>query len=99
MAMQASKVYLTVVSGLNATDKTPMYEMPLTLVFAVGFVWVRACIFCIGVLSTGILSLAFCPEISHCASNNLYNPISPHHHHGMKFFNITYIVLYFLSKI
>ena len=45
-------------TGLNATHKTPMYEMPLIYVFGVG-----ARIFCIGVLGNGILSLAFCPEI------------------------------------
>ena len=45
----------SVVSGLNATDKTPMYEMPLIYVFGVwGFgVWVS--IFCIGVLGNGIV--------------------------------------------
>ena len=41
-----------VVSGLNAMDKMPMYEMPLIFVFEVG-----ESIFCIGVLGVGILSL------------------------------------------
>ena len=44
-------------SGLNATDKMPMYEMPLIYVFGVG-----ESIFCIGVLGNGILSLAFVPR-------------------------------------
>ena len=53
------------VSGLDATGKTPMYEMPLIYVFGIwglGF-GVGASIFCIGVLDNGILSLTFCPEI------------------------------------
>ena len=49
------------VSGLNATDKTPMYEMPLIFVFRAFGVGVS--IFCNGVLGNGILSLEFCPEI------------------------------------
>ena len=43
-----------VVSGLNAMDKMPMYEMPLIFVFGFG---VGESIFCIGVLGVGILSL------------------------------------------
>ena len=53
------------VSDHNATDKKPMYEMPLTFVFGVrglGF-WGWESIFNIGVLGVGVLSLAFCPEI------------------------------------
>ena len=49
------------VSGDNATDKTPMYEMPLIYVYGGwGFgVWKGN--FC--VLGVGILSLVFCPKI------------------------------------
>ena len=39
------------VSGLNATDKTPTFEMPLTFVFEVLGVWhfgVGVSIFCLG---------------------------------------------------
>ena len=52
------------VSGLNATDKTPMYEgMPLIYVF--GVLWLVRAFFCIWVLGYGILSLAFCTEIGY----------------------------------
>ena len=37
----------------------PMYEMPLIFVFGVG-----ESILCIGVLGVGVLSSAFCPEIT-----------------------------------
>ena len=41
------------VFGLNATDETPLYEMPLTFVFRVlGF---RESSFCIGVSCVGVL--------------------------------------------
>ena len=50
------------VSGLNATDKTHMYEIYATDLCVWGF-RVMASIFCIGVLGDGILSLAFCPDI------------------------------------
>ena len=33
--------YIMVVSGLNAMDKTPTYEIPLTLFFVLGF-WTKA---------------------------------------------------------
>ena len=52
------------VSCLNATDKTPMYEMPLIYVFGCWGFRVGVSIFCIGILGNGILSLAFCPEIA-----------------------------------
>ena len=53
-----------VVSGLNATGKTPMYERPLTFVLGGwGFIIGREQ-FCIGVLGFGILSLVFCPMIN-----------------------------------
>ena len=45
----------------------PMYELPLIYVFGVFWGWgfrVGASIFCSGVFGNGILSLAFCPEIS-----------------------------------
>ena len=49
------------VTDLNATDKMPMYEMPLIYVFGV---WgLGRAFFCVGVLGNGILSSAFCPEI------------------------------------
>ena len=48
------------VYGLNATDKTPMYEMPLTFVL---WFWGRGSIFCVGVMGVSVLSLAICPEI------------------------------------
>ena len=51
------------VSGHSATDKTPMYEMPLIYVFGGWGFGVGESTFCIGVLGNGILSLAFCPEI------------------------------------
>ena len=47
----------SLVSGLNATDKTPMYEMPLIFVFRG---WGLGEHVFIGVLGDGILSLAFC---------------------------------------
>ena len=47
------------VSGLNARDKMPMYEMPLIYVFGV---WSWGEYFCIEVLGNGILSLAFFPR-------------------------------------
>ena len=49
------------VSVLNASDKTQMYEIPLIFVF--GVFEVGMSIFCIGVLGNGILSLEFCPKI------------------------------------
>ena len=51
------------ISGLNAQDKTPMYEMLLIYVFGVWGFGVGASIFCFRVLGNGILSLAFCHEI------------------------------------
>ena len=51
------------VSGLYATDKTPMYEMPLIYVFGLGVLGVAQAFFVLGVLSNGICSLAFCPQI------------------------------------
>ena len=56
------KVYF-LVSGHNATDKTPMYEMPLIFVFGGSGFEVGESIFCLEVLGVGVLSLAFCPEI------------------------------------
>ena len=53
--------HFSAVSAHNATDKMPMYEMPLIFVFGVLGLG-RAC-FYIGVLGDGILSLAFCPEM------------------------------------
>ena len=49
--------FSVLVSDLNATDKTPMYEMPLITCLGLG-----ASILSIWVLGNGILSLAFCPE-------------------------------------
>ena len=46
-----------VVSGHNDTDKTPMYEMPLTFVFGVWVLGLGRAFICIG-----LLSLAFCPR-------------------------------------
>ena len=48
------------VSGLNATEKVPMYEMPLTYVFGgLGFSgWGEYFLY----WGNGILSLAFCPR-------------------------------------
>ena len=54
------------VYGLYATDKTPMYEMPLIYVFGgwgLGFWGWGKHFFVLGVLSNGIFSLAFCPQI------------------------------------
>ena len=49
-----------VVSGHNATDKTPMYEMPLIFVFGVWGFEVGESIFCVGVLGVGVLSRDLC---------------------------------------
>ena len=46
------------VSGLNATNKTPMHDMSMTFAFGV---WGEY--FCIGVLGVGISSLAFFPRL------------------------------------
>ena len=58
------------VSGLNATDKTTMYEMPLICVCGLAF---RVSIICSGVLGNGILSLAFCPEIGLSKARGRWN--------------------------
>ena len=52
-------------SGLNATGKTPMYEIPLIYIGVGVCGW--ASIFCIGVFGYGILSLVFFSEIVHFA--------------------------------
>ena len=44
------------VSGLNATDKTPMYEMPLNYVY--GILGLGRTFFALG-----FSAMAFCPEI------------------------------------
>ena len=44
--------YIMVVSGLHATDKTPTYEIPLTLVFGVGRENFRIGVFGVGILSS-----------------------------------------------
>ena len=55
------------VSGHDATDKIPMYEMPMIFGFGGWGYWVKESIFCIGVEGVSILSLAFCPKISNVA--------------------------------
>ena len=52
------------VSGQNATDKTPMYDMPLIFMFGVWGFGDGKSIFRIGVLGVSVLSLVFCPEIA-----------------------------------
>ena len=52
------------ISGHNATDETPMYDMPLIVVFGGWGFGVEESIVCIGVVGVGVLSLAFCPEIA-----------------------------------
>ena len=44
------------VSGLNAMDKTAMYEMPLIYVFGDWVMGLGRAFFCIGVFGNGILS-------------------------------------------
>ena len=56
------------VFGLNATDKTPMYGMPLIYVFGGWGFGVGASIFCIGVLGNGILSRDPLPGLLHFMS-------------------------------
>ena len=46
-----------IVSGLNAKDKSPMYEMPQTFVIRSWFY------FCSGISGAGVSSLAFCPQM------------------------------------
>ena len=53
----------TVVSGHNATDKTPMYEMPLICVSGFLF-WGLGEHFLYWGFGFGVLSLAFCAEIA-----------------------------------
>ena len=50
------------VSDHNATDKTPMCEMPQIFMFEV--LGLGRTFFCIDVLGVDILSLAFCAEIT-----------------------------------
>mgnify|MGYP001803636434 CR=1 FL=1 len=57
-----------VVSGHNATDKTPMYEMPLHLVFGVWVLGLGRAFICIG-----LLPLAFCPRSQDVSEGNRYN--------------------------
>ena len=56
-------IVFSLVSGHNATDQTPMYEIPMTFLFWGWGFGAGESIFCIGVLGAGILSLAFCPKI------------------------------------
>ena len=54
---------LKTVSGLIATDKTPMHEMPLSFVFGGWGFGVGGNIYCNAVLGVSVLTLALCLEV------------------------------------
>ena len=67
------------VSGHNATDKMPMYEMPLNFVFGGWVLWLGEHFLYWGFgcwhFVIGILSLPFCPKIVQYLQPVLCNPV------------------------
>ena len=80
-------------SGLNATDKTPMYEMPLTFLASGGF-GVGKSTFCIEVLSVVILSLEFCPK-THIVGSNIAKYIML----ITKYYMYMYVYIYYITSV
>ena len=61
--MMLTKSVVMTISGLNSTDKTPMYEMPL--IYVIGVMGLRRAFFVLG-----FWAMAFCPGISGPWSND-----------------------------
>ena len=57
------KTAMILISGLNATDKKPMYKMPLTFVFGIWDFWFWGENFLLWLWVLAFHKLAFCPKI------------------------------------
>ena len=68
------------ISILNATDKTPMVEMPLTLVFrglcGIFVLWLREMAFCREILCSDLLCMFFGAHVEQPSRDLIYKMFS-----------------------